>query len=430
MSVVLSTPDAALAARFASGDENALATLYRQQYDSLLSASRHALGDDLARYRARVAHKAMLDTWAARTRFQNATALGAFLEEAVQQEADVQRRKHAALHHRDGGMDSGSHVTVPDIEEAMRQLLAEVHAPAMDHDAAMAEARAAKRAHTKAHVERVGERPKWIWPTVGAVAVGLGIILFQRWVNRAGEDIAVDRAFKGEEVQTLSSGKGQRGTLTLRDGTKATMGSESRLRVPPEFANTQRTVLIEGTATFAVTPDTAIAAKQFAVRAGDLTVTAHGTVFSVRYYPEDSTAYVQVGEGTVTVHDRVRDKTQELKAGEGLKLASNGTMGPLDGVERDVALAWTRDSIVFDKAPLKLVVPELVRWFGLNAQLADPSIGDRPVSMRVALASSGDATKALTQAANLAITFGKDDRIEFRDAGAVPPEPAKPGRKK
>ncbi|HEY0930098.1 MAG TPA: FecR domain-containing protein [Gemmatimonas sp.] len=430
MSIVLPTPDAALAARFAGGDENALATLYRQQYDGLLSAARHVLGDDLVHYRGRVAHKAMLDAWAARDRFQNAIALGAFLEEAVQQEADVQRRKHAALHHRDHGMDSGSHVTVPDIEEAMRQLLAEVHAPAKDHDVAVAEARAVKRAHTKAHVERVGERPKWIPRTIGAAAVFVAIFFFQQWMTRTSEDKAVNRALEGQEVQTLSSGKGQRGTLTLRDGTKATMGSESRLRVPPEFATSQRTVAIEGTATFAVTPDDTPGAKQFAVRAGDLTVTAHGTVFSVRYYPEDSTAYVQVSEGTVSVHDRVRDTKQELKAGEGLRLLPNGTLGPLEGMERDVALAWTRDSIVFDKAPLKMVVPELVRWFGLNAQLADPTIGDRPVSMRVALASSGDATKALTQAANLAITFGKDDRIEFRDASAVPATPAVASRKK
>ena len=35
--------------------------------------------------------------------------------------------------------------------------------------------------------------------------------------------------------------------------------------------------------------------------------------------------------------------------------------------------------------------------------------------MRIALSSSGDATKALTQAANLAIQFGKDDRLEFTD---------------
>ena len=73
--------------------------------------------------------------------------------------------------------------------------------------------------------------------------------------------------------------------MTLRDGTKATMGSESVLRIPSEFATTQRTVLIEGTATFAVTPDTSAKALAFAVRAGNATVTAKGTNFTVRYYP-------------------------------------------------------------------------------------------------------------------------------------------------
>lgn len=52
----------------------------------------------------------------------------------------------------------------------------------------------------------------------------------------------------------------------------------------------------------------------------------------------------------------------------------------------------------------------------MNAVLVDEAAGDRPVSMRVALNSSGEATKALTQAANLVIEFGKDDRIEFSAA--------------
>ncbi|WP_337171700.1 FecR domain-containing protein [Gemmatimonas aurantiaca] len=426
MSIVLPTPDAALAARFAGGDENALATLYRQQYDGLLSAARHILGDNLAHYSGRVAHKAMLDAWEARSRFENPAALGAFLEEAVQQESDIQRRKHAALHHHG---NTGSHVTVPDVEEAMRQLLAAIHAPKVDHATALAEARATKRAHAKAHVERVGGRPRWVLPVLGVIVVGAAIVLVQRWVNRAGADIAVDRAFKGEDVQTLTSGKGQRGTLTLRDGTKATMGSESVLRIPSEFATTQRTVLIEGTATFAVTPDTSAKALAFAVRAGNATVTAKGTNFTVRYYPPDSTVYVQVADGTVNIRDRVRGTQQDLKAGDALKMSADGTVSTLAGVERDVAMAWTRDSIVFDNTPLKAVVPELIRWFSLDAVLADSTIGDRPVSMRVALASSGDATKALTQAANLGITFGKNDRLEFRDASAVP-APAAGAKKK
>jgi ferric-dicitrate binding protein FerR (iron transport regulator) len=236
----------------------------------------------------------------------------------------------------------------------------------------------------------------------------------------------VDRALKGENVQNLTSSKGQRGTVTLRDGTRATMGSETRLSIPEEFAGTQRTVELEGTATFTVTPSNGDPKSiPFAVRAGTATVTAKGTVFTVRSYPEDKAVYVQVAEGTVELKDRASGTVTPIKAGEAVKFITDGTVTPLDGVARDVALAWTRDSIVFEQTPLRAVVPELVRWFGINAVLADSSIGDRPVSMRVALNSSGEATAALTKAADLTIAFGKDDRLEFNAAPAKPAPKAK-----
>jgi ferric-dicitrate binding protein FerR (iron transport regulator) len=107
-----------------------------------------------------------------------------------------------------------------------------------------------------------------------------------------------------------------------------------------------------------------------------------------------------------------------VKAGAAVRV-TNGTVTSFGGVARDEALAWTRDSIVFVQAPLKTVVPELVRWFGMNAALVDSTVGDRPVSMRIALISAGDAATALTAAADLVITFSTNDRIEFRGAPAT-----------
>jgi ferric-dicitrate binding protein FerR (iron transport regulator) len=362
----------------------------------------------------------MLDSWEARERFANPVAFSAFLEEAVRQEADIQRRKHAALRHRDG--QTRHHVDVPSIDEAVKTLIAELHAPPVDHAQALEEARATKRAHTKEHVERVAEKPRWLLYGGIALVATLAIVGVQRFLDRAGSEVAVDRALKGEDVQYVSSNKGQRGSLTLRDGTRVTMGSETRMTIPDEFGGAQRTVQIEGTATFIVTPSGNPNTPAFAVRAGSVTATATGTVFTVRRYLEDSAVVVQVTEGSVSVKDKETDGAQVVNAGEAVRFA-NGAFSPLTGVARDVALAWTRDSIVFDNAPLKTVVPELVRWFGMNAALVDNTVGDRPVSMRVALNSSGDATKALTAAADLAITFGKDDRIEFTAA------PVKPSRK-
>lgn len=412
MTAVLPTPDAGLVSRFAAGDENALVALYREEYDSLLAAAAERLGHELAHYRGRVAHKAMLDAWQSRERFQNPVAFSAFLEEAVRQEADIQRRKHAALHHREG--QSRHHVTVPTADEAVKALMDELHAPEADHALAAEEARAMKRAHAREHVERVAAKPRWLLYSVIAVVVVVAIAAGQRLIDRASVEVAVDKALKGENAQGLSSGRGQRGNLSLRDDTKVRLGSDTRLVIPAAFATSLRTVQLEGTATFTVSPNSTSPAP-FAVRAGPLTITATGTVFTVRHFAEDGAVSVEVSEGQVEVRDRETGATQSLAAGEAVRYAG-GTFTPLSGAALDVAMAWTRDSIVFDQAPLKTVVPELVRWFGMNARLVDESVADRPVSMRIALNSSGEATKALTEAANLTITFGKDDRIEFRGA--------------
>lgn len=420
MTIVLPTPEAGLVSRFSAGDENALVALYRDEFESLLDAASERLGHELTHFRGRVAHKAMLDTWEARERFQNPVAFNAFLEEAVRHEADIQRRKHAALHHREG--QTKHHVTVPGVDEAVRLLMDELHAPDVDHATAVEEARAMKRTHAKEHIERVAERPRWLLYGVIALVVVVAIGAGQRLMERASVEVAIDKALKGENAQTLTSGRGQRGTLSLRDDTQVRMGSDTRLIVPAAFATSQRTVQLEGTAMFTVSPtSTAAATAPFAVRAGSLTITAKGTVFTVRNFVEDGAVTVEVIEGSVEARDREGEAVQTIEAGQAVRFAG-GAFAPLDGVARDVAMAWTRDSIVFEQAPLELVVPELVRWFAMNAVLADPSVKDRPVSMRIALNSSGEATKALTEAAKLTIDFGKNDRIEFK---AAPEQAAK-----
>ncbi|WP_396223128.1 hypothetical protein [Gemmatimonas sp.] len=225
-----------------------------------------------------------------------------------------------------------------------------------------------KRAHTKEHVEHVVETPRWLRYGGMALVAAVVIVAAQRVLDQAGSEVAVHRALTSEAVQHISSNRGQRSSFTLRDGT--------------------------------------------------VTVTAAGTGFTMRHYPEEADVVVQVAEGMVSVRDRDSDATQTVKAGAAVRV-TNGTVTSFGGVARDEALAWTRDSIVFVQAPLKTVVPELVRWFGMNAALVDSTVGDRPVSMRIALISAGDAATALTAAADLVITFSTNDRIEFRGAPAT-----------
>ncbi len=140
----------------------------------------------------------------------------------------------------------------------------------------------------------------------------------------------------------------------------------------------------------------------------------------MRAFEEDSAVVVGVEEGSVSV--RVKDKGGEtsLSAGSAVRVTPDGKINPLEDAGA-VALSWVRDTLDFVNAPVSVVLPELIRWFDLRATLADPSLGARPVTLRIGLQSSGDALKSMAAAANLAIGFDKDDKVVLNDAGAAPP---------
>jgi ferric-dicitrate binding protein FerR (iron transport regulator) len=422
MPAVLPTPDAAIFAQFTAGDEAGLVGVFRSSYEPLLASAEAALGPDLAHFKGRVVQQALLEAWGERARFANPAGLAGFLDEAIQQLAAAQKRKHASLHLRHGASATQPHVAVPSTEEALSQLLATLHAPPPDHEKLVAEAKAAKRAHAADHVQKVGGRRNLLVPGIVFVVAVAVIVLSLRWLDASSAEAGVDQALKADDVRQIASGRGQRGTVTLGDQSRATIGSDSKVRIPKEFGGQKlRTVELIGTARFAVAEGRPV---PFAVRAKNVTVTATGTAFTVRAFPEEDGVTVAVDEGSVSVKVREGGASRSVAAGEAIRVGADGQIGTIEGDALDVALAWVRDSIVFVDAPVKAVIPELVRWFGINAALGDEAIGDRRVSLRLALASSGEATRALNEAANLTIQFGKDDRIEFYDSPPAPPSRA------
>ncbi len=419
MTVDLPIPDAQQFGAFKRGDEQALEQIYRLEYDGLLVLAVEQLGDDLSNVGARVAQEAMLDAWQSRTRFDDSAGLVAYLHAAVKDQAAIARRKHAALHHR-----QGAHATpvkaaepTPTADESWGQIYAVLHTPVVDHDALIEEARQAKKHHAAAHVQTVGRKGSWIIPTALVVIAVVAIVLGQRWMQSRGADIAVTKALDSNDARTITSQRGQRGTITLGDETRAKLGSDSKLKVPKEFGSTYRTLELTGAAHFDVASGNAM---PFTVRVGNMDVVASGTAFTVRAYPEDSSTTVMVSEGSVNV--RVRDTRDDhaVAAGEAVRVKADGSLVPLEQSARDVTFAWARDSLVFDNARLDEVVPQLQRWFDMKVGIADPSLYDRRVTTRFSLESSAAALAAVATAAGLTTGFGEDDITLFKEPEAAP----------
>jgi ferric-dicitrate binding protein FerR (iron transport regulator) len=321
-----------------------------------------------------------------------------------------------------GAAERKAHVSVPTVDQAVQELLASLHVEKSDHAKSLGAVKEASKHHAAQHVQKVGSSGGWKKPLALVVVLGGLIFLGLRWVNKSSVEMAVNKALAAEDARTLSSQRGQRGTVDLSDGSKAKIGSDSKLKLPVEFGGTMRTLQLTGTASFAVAAGQPL---PFTVRALNTVITATGTKFTVRAFEEDSTVVVGVEEGSVSVKVKDSDNEKSLDAGKTARVAKDGTISDLDAAAGAAALSWVRDTLEFVNAPVSVVLPELIRWFDLKASLADPSLGSRPVTMRIGLQSSGDALKSMATAANLSIGFDKDDKVVLSDAGAAPATPPK-----
>lgn len=425
MTDLLQSLDPAQFSAFKSGDDAALTALFRTHYDALLTLARSALGPDLEHFSGRVAVQATMDTWQQRATISTAAGLSASWEDAIREEAAQQKRRHASLHQRDGSATL-SHIQVPTVDEAVAQLNAAMHPPEIDHEKVMADAVSARRHHAAGQLKSVagGGGRGWKGPALVLGALVVVIIFGMRWLSSTGGEAKIKSALASEDARHLASARGQRGNVTLADSSIAQIGSDSRLTLPLEFGVTMRTLRLEGSAAFTVSKGSEM---PFSVRALNSIITATGTRFAVRAYEDDSLVFVGVDDGTVTVQAVGDKQTTTVSAGEGIRMTPDGTITPLDATARAVALGWETDTLVFVDTPVKVVLSELGRWFDLKAKLADPALGERLMSARIHLGSSGDALTEMTNAANLSIGFDKDDKVVLSDKPAAP---VKPGAKK
>ena len=415
MADLLTPPDSTQFHALTAGDEHALASMYRSNYDALVAQARDNLGADLAQFSARVAQQAMLDVWVKRTTIADPQAFIDALNDAVRTESDLQRRKHAALHHGSHAPSSAasSRAQVPDAEAAVEKLLSDLHAPASNHAQALTEAAEARKHATAAHVQTVGSSKGWVKPLVIVAVLGGIIIAGMRWLGDSSADVAATKALQAENARALGAQRGQRGAVRLSDGSQTKIGSDTHIKLPADFGGLVRTLQLKGAASFTVAPGGKL---PFEVRAKNAIISATGTAFTVRAYDDDPSVIVVVDEGSVSVRSKEQGTASDVVAGKAVRVNSDGTVQPADEGQKAMASSWLSDSLVFIDAPASVVLSELVRWFDLKALLGDSALGARPVSMRIGLKSSGDALKALARAAKFTVGFDKKQNVVLTDA--------------
>jgi transmembrane sensor len=167
-----------------------------------------------------------------------------------------------------------------------------------------------------------------------------------------------------------TTGVGEFHRISLDDGSTVALNTNSKVRV--RYTDSARKVeVVRGEALFTVAKNPE---RPFDVAAGNTTVRAVGTAFSVRLYGEGDDAQVDVvvSEGIVAINP---PRKETYPAGT-VATVRNGrivatTMLPAEIVSK---LAWTEGRLVFQGEKLIDVVKEINRYNPRQFEVADPDI--------------------------------------------------------
>lgn len=182
------------------------------------------------------------------------------------------------------------------------------------------------------------------------------------------------------EKSTVATQVGEQRMLTLEDGSRIFLNTDTRLSV--HYDKDRRLVeLAEGEALFDVAKNTA---RPFIVDAGAEQVRAVGTEFVVRRDPHQ--VAVTLVEGKVRITDQesreatgragsAEQQPKILTAGQRLIFADNRPPA-LDQPPLDTVTAWRRGEVVLDKTRLQDAAEEMNRYSNVKLVVDNPDTAD------------------------------------------------------
>jgi ferric-dicitrate binding protein FerR (iron transport regulator) len=392
MALTIPGLDAALFDKFKSGDLGALEKLFRTAFPALLAKAKEDLDDDGAA--ARVVERLIPRLFAERAGFKSVGDVTQFLDETVHDAAVREKSRLAGI--RKG--DTGRKTAAPSIDEVWGKVAATISGPTAEQLAEAARMKDKLAHEASSHIKAATTKRPW-YVTAGLGLVMAGVVAAGMWYfAKSGEDGRLGRQVTALDVREVKTGTGQRGNVTLDDGTTARVGAESKIIVPKEFNETTRGIGIEGAAEFKVFNDP----KPFQVLAKNVIVTATGTTFSVSSYSNIDGVIVAVSEGTVQISVEEPKKSEHtISAGETMAIDAAGATAKASDVQLNEGLGYLRDSLWVSNRTLKYALGQVKRWYGTDLFLADTTLGSQMVTVSAPLGSSTDAIKAMEAASGL-----------------------------
>ena len=259
--------------------------------------------------------------------------------------------------------------------------------------------------HHHAHIKTADEgAPKSQMLIVGVViAILAGGSLW--YLNRKGEDNKLNSLFVSQDARKISTNNGQRGDVTLSDGSKLAVGPATKLTIIPDYNNLYRGVKVEGTAGFEVV---SVANTPFELRAGGAAILLDHGEFVVRSYPDEGDVIFKLTAGSALI--RSKELRREVVAPAMIYIGKDSSVSDIDEVTANLGVSWTTDTVHFRDIPIRNLLPLLEKYYALKVDLTDEALLSRTVTMDASLESKQKAIDALEKAAF----------VKFAYSGATP----------
>lgn len=200
-------------------------------------------------------------------------------------------------------------------------------------------------------------------------------------LNKTGDTIAV-RAKNGivyddktsvniNEHNKVYVPRGGEFQLTLSDGTKVWLNSETELRYPVHFNGKERKVFLKGEAFFKVTHNKK---KPFIVSSERQNVKVFGTSFNVKDYIDEYTVQTTLAEGSVKVYDKNSDQAQFIKPGEQAVICNNKLC--VREVDVEEYISWKEGEFIFKHERLEEIMTKISRWYDVEIFYLNEEVKD------------------------------------------------------
>lgn len=206
---------------------------------------------------------------------------------------------------------------------------------------------------------------------------------------------------KNIQYNYLAVPRGAEFALTLSDGTKVVLNSETKIKYPVAFTKgkTRQVELLYGEAYFDVSPSTNHKGAKFKVLNVAQEIEVLGTKFNVKAYQGDNKIETTLIEGKVAV--LFENTLKYLAPNQQSNLNILNKKVKVNTVNVEEVTSWLRGEFTFKGTPLKEIMKMISRWYDVDVIFKEKALEN--VTFKGVLTKNQNLEKILETIKNLSI---------------------------